>query len=113
MHCDAVTFQEIALRYGILLEDRKGTTACTMIVHNLLHFKEDTMNFSGQDNYSCWNKERAVGRYVRQPNNHKNIECTFAATEERREALKFRREPKELGPHPEKNRPKQIVGKIY
>lgn len=69
------------------------------------------MNFSGQDNYSCWNKERAVGRYVRQPNNHKNIKCTFAATKERREALNFRRAPKELGPHPEKTDPNQLWAK--
>jgi len=82
---DAETFHKMALRYAILLEDRKGPTACTMIVHNLLHFKEDTMNFSGQDNYSCWNKERAVRRYVHQPNNHKNIECTFASNKERRD----------------------------
>ena len=108
---DAGTFQEMALRYAILLEDRRGTTACTMIVHNLLHFKEDTMNFSGQDNYSCWNKERAVRRYVRQPNNQKNIECTFAATEERREALKFRKEPKEQGPHPQKTDPNKLWAK--
>lgn len=31
---------------------------------NNLHFKEDTMNFSGQDNYSCWSKERAGRWYV-------------------------------------------------
>ena len=76
-----------------------------MIIHNLLHFKEDTCNFSGQDNYSCWNKERAVRRYVRQSNNRKNIECTFAATEERREALKFRKESENLGPDPAKTDP--------
>lgn len=108
---DADTFREMALRYAILLEDRRGPTVCTMIVDNLLHFKEDTMNFSGQDNYSCWNKERAVRRYVRQPNNRKNIECTFAATEERREALKFGKEPKELGPHPDKTDPTKLWAK--
>ncbi|RMX39913.1 hypothetical protein pdam_00025008 [Pocillopora damicornis] len=31
---------------------------------NNLHFKEDTMNFSGQDNYSCWSKERAGGAHT-------------------------------------------------
>ena len=92
-------------RYAILLEVRRGTTACTMIVHNLLHFKEDTRNFSGQDNYSCWNKEIAVSRYVHHPNNHKNIEHTFANTEELREALKFRKEPKEQRPDPQKTDP--------
>lgn len=92
-------------RYAILLEDRRGTTACTMIVHNLLHFKEDTRNFSGQDSYSCWNKERAVSRYVHHPNNHKNIEHTFANTEELHEALKFRKEPKEQRPDPQKTDP--------
>lgn len=40
--------------------------------------------------YSCWVKERAVKRYIRQSNNHKNIEVTFAATEIRREVLKAR-----------------------
>lgn len=94
-----------------MLEDRRGPTACTMIVHNLLHFKEDTMNFSEQDNYSCWNKERAVRQYVHQPNNHKNIECTFAATEERRETLKFGKEPKEIGPHPDKTEPNKLWAK--
>lgn len=108
---DAETFQQMALRYAILLEDRKGPTACTMIVHNLLHFKEDTVNFSGQDNYSCWNKERAVRRYVRQPNNHKNIECTFASNEERREVLKFRKDPREEVPNPAKTDPNKLWAK--
>ena len=108
---DADAFQEMAFRYAILLEDRNGPTACTMIIHNLLHFKEDTCNFSGQDNYSCWNKERAVRRYVHQSNNRKNIECTFAATEERREALKFRKEPENLGPDPAKTDPNKLWAK--
>ena len=108
---DADAFQEMAFRYAILFEDRNGPMACTMIIHNLLHFKEDTCNFSGQDNYSCWNKERAVRRYVHQSNNRKNIECTFAATEERREALKFRKEPGNLGPDPAKTDPNKMWAK--
>lgn len=110
---DVDAFQEMACRYAILLEDPNGPTACTMIIHNLLHFKEDTCNFRGQDNFSCWYKERAVRRSVRQSNNRKNIECTFTATEEHRDALKFRKEPENLGPDPTKNRPKQNVGQIY
>ena len=108
---DADAFQEMAFRYAILLKDRNGPTACTMIIPNLLHFKEDTCNFSGQDNYSCWNKERAVRRYVHQSNNGKNIECTFAATEERHEALKFRKEPENLGPDPAKTDPNKLWAK--
>ena len=57
---DAQTFHEMALRYAVLLEERRGPTACVIIVHNLLHFKDDIKRFSGLDNYSCWTKERAV-----------------------------------------------------
>lgn len=105
---DADAFQEMAFRYVILLEDLNGPTACTVIIHNLHHFKEDTYNFSGQDNYSCWNKEQAVRRYEGQSNNRKNIECTFAATEKCREALKFRKEPENLGPDPAKTDPNKM-----
>ena len=63
-----------------------------MIVHNLLNFKDDIRRFSGLDSYSCWTKERAVRRYVRQSGNCKNIECTFASSECRREFIKMRKE---------------------
>lgn len=89
---DAQTFHEMAIRYGVLLEERRGTAACPIILHNLLHFKDDIRNFSGLDNYSCWTKERAVKRYVMQSSNCKNIECTFAGSESRRESLKVKRE---------------------
>ncbi len=89
---DAQTFHEMALRYAVLLEERRGPTACVMILHNLLHFKDDIRKFSGLDNYSCWTKERAVRRYVKQSSNCKNIECTFAASESRREFIKMKSE---------------------
>ena len=108
---DADTFQKMALRYAVLLEDRRGPTACHMIVYNLLHFKKDTMNFSGQDNFSCWNKERAVRRYVRQTNNRKNIECTLANTEERRETIKFRSDTEQPRPDPQKTDPNKLWAK--
>ena len=62
---DTQTFHKIALQYAVLLEERRGPTACVMIVHNLLNFKDDIRRFSGLDSYSCWTKERAVRRYVR------------------------------------------------
>jgi len=37
---DAQTFHEMALRYAVLLEERRGPTSCVIIVHNLLHFKD-------------------------------------------------------------------------
>jgi hypothetical protein len=89
---DAETFHVMALRYAVLLEERRGTTKCVIILHNLLHLREDIQNFSGLDNYSCWTKERAVRRYVNQSSNCKNIEATFASTEVRRECLKAARE---------------------
>lgn len=38
------TFHEMALRYVVLLEERRGLTACVIIVHNLLHSR---MKFKG------------------------------------------------------------------
>lgn len=92
LESDAETFHLMAIRYGVLLEEHYGPTACHITLHNLLHFKEDVANFGGLDNYSCWVQERAVQRYIHQSNNHKNIECTFAAAEIRREALKTENE---------------------
>ena len=89
---DAQTFHEMAVRYGALLEENRGPSACPIILHNLLHFKDDIKNFSGLDNYSCWTKERAVKRYINQSSNCKNIECTFASSESRRESLKVMKE---------------------
>lgn len=74
----------------MLVEEAHGPQHCVISLHNLQHFREDIQKFSGLDNYSCWVKERAVKRYIRQSNNHKNIEITFAATEIRREVLKAR-----------------------
>ena len=96
MESDAKTFHLMAIRYGVLLEEHCGPTACHITLHNLLHFKEDVADFGGLDNYSCWVQERAVRRYIHQSNNHKNIECTFAAAEIRREALKTENEIKSV-----------------
>lgn len=85
---DADIFHQVALRYSVLVEETYGPQRCVISLHNLHHFREDIERFSGLDNYSCWVKERAVKRYIRQSNNHKNIEVTFAATEMRREVLK-------------------------
>jgi len=85
-------FHEMPLRYAVLLEERRDPTACVITVHNLVHFKDDIKRFSGLENYSCWTKERAVRRYVRQCSNCKNIECTFASTESRCEFIKMRSE---------------------
>lgn len=82
----------MAIRYAVLLEEHYGPTSCHITLHNLLHFRDDIRNFSGLDNYSCWVQERAVRRYIHQSSNHKNIECTFAAAELRREVLKAENE---------------------
>lgn len=73
----AQTFHEITLRCAVLLEERKGPTKCVIIVHNLLHFKDDITRFSGLDNYSCWTKETAVKRYVRQSSNSQKHRVYF------------------------------------
>ena len=94
---DEQTFHEMALQYAVLLEERRGPTACVIIVHNLLHFKDDIRKFSGLDNYSCWTKERAVRRYIKQSSNCKNIACTFASSEARLQFIKMRKEQEGQG----------------
>jgi hypothetical protein len=86
------TFHAMCLRYAVLLEERQGPHKCVIILHNLLHIKDDIVNFSGLDNYSCWTKERAVQRYIKQSSNCRNIEATFASTEVRRECFKVKEE---------------------
>ena len=93
---DTLTFHDMLARYTILLEEECGITNCVITLHSLTHLKEDIRNFAGTDNYSCWNKERAVRRYIKQSNNCKNIECTFAAAEIRREVIKFHKEPRNI-----------------
>ena len=46
------------------------------------------MRFSQPDNYWCFAFERAVKRYVTTKCNFKNIECSYAKREARRELLK-------------------------
>ena len=93
------TFHEMAVCCGVLLEERQGPAVCPVIFHNLLHFKDDIRNFSGLDNYSCWTKERAVKRYIRQPSNCKDIKCTFAGSESRHESLKVKSEQEGQAPN--------------
>ena len=93
---EAHAFHKMALRYAVHVEEDWGPQNCLITLHNLQHFKEDIERFSGLDNYSCWVKERAVKRYIRQSNNHKNIEVTFATTEVRREVLRIRRNEEKM-----------------
>ena len=83
-------FQQIVLRYNIVLEESQGLRACHVVNHNLTHIRKDVLNFGAPENYWCYNFERAVQRYVTISNNHKNIELTFARTELRREIFKVR-----------------------
>ena len=53
-------------------------------------------------------KERVAKRYIRQSNNHKDIEVTFAATEMRREVLKARSN-KEESPDTDKVNLQQVL----
>lgn len=99
---DAITFDKMALRYSVLVEEKYGPKSCHVYLHNLLHIKEDINRFSGLDNYSCWVQERAVQRYVSQSSNCKNIEATFAGTEIRREVLKVKSEMCTPFPSPSK-----------
>ena len=83
-------FQDMVLRYNIMVEESQGLNACHVVNHNVTHIHEDVMNFGSPDNYWCYNFERAVKRYISISSNHKNIEITFARTELRREVLKVR-----------------------
>ena len=66
---------------------------CTISVHNVLHVREDIMNFSATDNYWCAVFERAVKDYVKRSKNCKGVEGTYAKAEARREYLKvFKKE---------------------
>ena len=81
-------FQEIDLRYDILVEESQGLNSCRVVSDNITHIHEDVLNFSSPDNYWRYNFERAVKRYVSISSNHKNIEITFARAELRRDVLK-------------------------
>ena len=93
----AAIFQEMVLRYNVLVEETQGLRSCHAVNHNLTHVHEDVLNFGAPDNYWCYNFERAVGRYVLISTNHKNIEITFARAELRREVLKVRNSIKAQG----------------
>ena len=83
----AHTVHRFCLRHNILLEESYGLRACKVIVHNLIHLKDCVQRFGSLDNYWCYSFERAVQRYTNTPHNCKNIECTLANFEVRREFL--------------------------
>lgn len=85
---DLQLFSNLADRYLILVEEHRGLTSCVVTEHNLIHIASDVMRFSHPDNYWCFPFERAVRRYVTTKSNFKNIECTYAKKEARRELLK-------------------------
>ena len=87
-HEDVNLFFKLAQRYLVLTEEHRGPTSCVVTEHNLLHISSDAMRFSHPDNYWCFSFERAVRRYVTTKSNFKNIECTYAKKEARRELLK-------------------------
>lgn len=86
---DVNLFERLAKRYLILNEEERGLTACVVTAHNLCHISEDAMRFSHPDNFWCFSFERAVQRYVSTKCNFKNIECSYANRESRRELLKL------------------------
>ncbi len=83
--------QQMIWRHNILTvtEEVQGLTKCHVTFHNLVHLPEDVKCFSTPDNYWCFPFERAVCRYIERSSNKKNIECTYANAESRREFLKF------------------------
>lgn len=87
-HEDVQLFENLAQRYVILLEENRGITSCVVTAHNLIHISSDAMRFSHPDNYWCFSFERAVKRYITTSCNFKNIECSYAKREARRELLK-------------------------
>ena len=87
-HDDVNLFGKLAQRYLVFTEEHRGLTSCTVTEHNILHIASDAMRFSHPDNYWCFSFERAVRRYVTTKSNFKNIECTYAKKEARRELLK-------------------------
>lgn len=87
-HDDVNLFGKLAQRYLVITEEHRGLTSCTVTEHNILHIASDAMRFSHPDNYWCFSFERAVRRYVTTKSNFKNIECTYAKKEARRELLK-------------------------
>ena len=87
-HEDVNVFAKLAKRYLILIEEQRGLTACVITAHNLIHIPGDAMRFSHPDNFWCFAFERAVQRYVKTNCNFKNIECSYAKREARRELLK-------------------------
>ena len=101
-HDDVILFGKLAKRFNILIEENVGLHACVVTAHNLIHVEDDVFRFSLPDNYWCFAFERAVKKYISIPNNRKNIECSFAKREQRREFLKSLNVEEESLPHAEK-----------
>jgi len=93
--------QHLILRHNVLTEEVLGLDKCVVTVHNLLHMTEDIDRFSAPDNYWCYCFERAVCKYVHRSSNKRNIECTYAKAECRREFLKFSHFKHQQQPQPE------------
>ena len=87
-HEDVHLFEKLDIRYTILIEEKTSLTSCAVTAHNLVHISDDAMGFSHPDNYWCFAFERAVKRCVTTNCNFKNIECSYAKREARRELLK-------------------------
>lgn len=87
-HEDVHLFEKLAIRYTILIEEKRSLASCVVTAHNLVHISDDAMRFSHPDNYQCFAFERAVKRYVTTNCNFKNIECSSAKREALRELLK-------------------------
>ena len=87
---DFMLLKRLILRHNVLTEEREGMKSCVVTLHNLLHLPDDISRFSIPDNYWCYTFERAVKGYVERSSNSKNLECTFAQAECRRELLKFK-----------------------
>ena len=85
---DLYSFDNLAKRHMILVEERLGLDQCAVRAHNLEHAAEDILRFSSPDNYWCEVYERAVSNYIATSSIKKNIELTFAIAEARRELLK-------------------------
>ena len=81
--------EKIVWRHNILTEETEGLQNCTITLHNLLHCINDIVRFFSPDNYWCFVFERAMHKYVTRSSNNKNLECTFAQAEVRREVFKF------------------------
>lgn len=93
----AAIFQEIVLRYKILVKESQGLNAHHVVNHNMTHIFEDVLNFSSPDNCWCFNFGCAVKSYISISRNRKSTEITFVRVELCREVLKVHSSLKSQG----------------